>query len=332
MAEYIWLDGHEPTAQLRSKTKILDGVVYKLEQIPDWGFDGSSTEQAPGDKSDCVLKPVSFFVDPIRGDHNLLVMCEVWNADGTVHRTNTRAMLRELAERTKGQEPWFGIEQEYTLFQSDKPAGWPDDGYPEPQGKYYCGVGADKVAGRPLVEAHMKACMQAGLSICGINAEVMLGQWEYQIGPLGPLEVADQMWVARWLLARLGEDYGMTISFDPKPIKGDWNGTGAHTNFSTKAMREIGGMKAIEEACLKLGPNHDRHVAVYGAGNDQRLTGRHETCSIKQFKYGVSDRGASIRIPLFTAQHGYGYLEDRRPAGNCDPYEVCSALLETVCA
>lgn len=332
MAEYIWLDGHKPTPHLRSKTKILDGVVYKLDDIPMWGFDGSSTEQAEGKSSDCVLKPVHYVLDPIRGDHHILVMCEVYHADGMPHPTNTRSRLREITERVRSYEPWFGIEQEYTLFENGKPAGWPDDGYPEPQGKYYCGVGKDRIAGRTLVEAHLLACLKAGVRIAGINAEVMLGQWEFQVGPLSPLQVGDELWIARWLLARLGEEYGLRVSFDPKPVRGDWNGAGAHTNFSTKAMRENGGMRAIDEACQKLAPRHDRHIAVYGVGNEERLTGLHETCHITQFRYGAFDRGASIRIPLYTVQNGHGYLEDRRPAANCDPYLVCGAILETVCS
>ena len=330
-AEYIWMDGHEPTQKLRSKTKVFEGPLNSLDDLPLWGFDGSSTNQAAGEDSDCMLKPVSYVPDPIRGGDDVLVMCEVMNADGSVHATNTRAHLRKIDEKFNDQESWFGIEQEYTFFQGRVPLGWPEGGYPAPQGPFYCGVGADEVYGRDIVEEHLELCLDAGLEISGINAEVMPGQWEYQVGPLGPLDVADQLWISRWLLYRIAEDYGVSATLHPKPVKGDWNGAGAHTNFSTKSMREQGGIKVIEAACESLGKKHDDHIAVYGAHNEERLTGLHETCSIKDFRYGVSDRGASIRIPMATANDGKGYLEDRRPSANMDPYEVCSILIETTC-
>jgi glutamine synthetase len=330
-AEYIWMDGHKPTEKLRSKTKILNEKVNNVNDLPMWGFDGSSTMQATGQNSDCLLEPVKFISDPIRGGNNIIVLCEVFNADGTVHKTNTRAGLRELTKKNKEQESWFGIEQEYTLFQGIKPLGWPDNGFPAPQGGYYCGVGADEVFGRPVVEAHMEACINAGLEISGINAEVMPAQWEFQIGPLDALEAADQTWLARWLLYRIGEDFKVSATLHPKPVSGDWNGAGAHTNFSTKTMREDGGMKVIEEACEKLSKKHAEHMAVYGAHNEERMTGLHETCKIDEFRFGVSDRGASVRIPMATAKDGKGYLEDRRPAANMDPYLVCAKLIETVC-
>ena len=332
MVEYIWIDGNQPTAKLRSKTKVVDGKVSSVKDLPEWGFDGSSTMQAEGNFSDCLLRPVYIVMDPLRGSDNILVMCEVFNSDGSVHSSNKRARLRRLNDIHAAEESWFGIEQEYTFFDGIKPLGWPDNGFPAPQGGYYCGVGSDEVFGRDIVEEHMEACINAGIMISGINAEVMPGQWEFQIGPLSPLKAADEVWLARWLLYRIGEDYNVSATLHPKPVSGDWNGAGAHTNFSTKSMRQPGGIKIIEEACKKLAKTHDKHIKIYGSSNEQRLTGDHETCSMEEFKYGVSDRGASIRIPMQTANDGYGYLEDRRPSANMDPYLVCAALIDTVCS
>jgi glutamine synthetase len=325
-AEYIWIDGTEPTPLLRSKTKILpDGA-----DLPIWGFDGSSTNQAEGHKSDCVLQPVFSCPDPIRGGDHKLVMCEVYNVDGNPHPSNTRALLRPVAERFAGQEPIFGIEQEYTFFKGTRPLGFPDSGgYPGPQGPYYCGVGQDEIYGRPLVEEHLDACLRAGLGISGINAEVMPGQWEFQVGPLSPLEVSDQLWIARWLLNRIGEDHDISVTLDPKPVRGDWNGAGAHTNFSTNKMRED--YDAVIAACEALGKNWEEHVHNYGFGIEHRLTGLHETAPWNEFSYGVSDRGASVRIPWQVEKDGKGYIEDRRPNANCDPYVTTKLIIETCC-
>ena len=332
-AEYIWIDGTEPTAKIRSKTKIVHkDAPSSVEDLPIWGFDGSSTNQATGDKSDCVLKPVFMCPDPIRGGDNLLVMCEVFLVNDTPHPTNTRAALRETAAKFAAQEPMFGIEQEYTFFKGGRPYGFPETGFPAPQGGYYCGVGADEIFGRDVVEAHTDACLEAGLEISGINAEVMVGQWEYQIGPLGPLEASDQIWVSRWLLYRIAEEFDVMVTLDAKPVKGDWNGAGAHTNFSTKAMREDGGWDKIIAGCEALGKKADLHIANYGYDIESRLTGAHETQRYDQFSYGVSDRGASIRIPWQCEIDRKGYLEDRRPNANCDPYVVTRLMVDTICS
>lgn len=343
LAEYLWLDGEKPTARIRSKTRVFElptGSEVDLVCFPAWNFDGSSTYQAEGGNSDLLLQPVNYVRDPIRGAGNYLVLCEVFDANGAPHATNTRARLRAALEAGGAdEEPWVGFEQEYTLFREGVPLGFPVNGYPSPQGPFYCSVGADRAFGRDLVEAHAAACLEAGLMIYGINAEVMPGQWEFQIGYRGvdsesadPLNVADHLVFARWLLSRLGERYGLVASFDPKPVEGDWNGAGAHTNFSTRAMRDPEhGLAVIRGAIRKLSERHDTHIAHYGAGLHKRLTGLHETCSIDEFRGGVADRGASIRIPRQVEQNGCGYLEDRRPGANCDPYRVCTVLLETIC-
>ena len=325
-AEYIWIDGQRPTGKLRSKTKIVpDG-----QEPPLWGFDGSSTEQAPGDSSDCVLRPIKTVPDPIRGGDDVLVLNEGLNVDMTPHESNTRAACVETAERYEDHEPWFGIEQEYTFFKDGRPHGWPIGGFPAPQGGYYCGVGADEIWGRDIVEAHTDACIKAGLSISGTNAEVMIGQWEFQIGPLGPVDVADEIWLARWLLYRVAEDFDISAHLTPKPVEGDWNGAGAHTNFSTREMRES--YDPIIAACEALGKKADLHIQAYGAGIERRLTGLHETAPWTEYSYGVSDRGASVRIPWQVAKEGKGYIEDRRPNANMDPYVVTRLITDTVCS
>lgn len=348
-AEYIWLDGKKPTAGIRSKTKVLNvqhGINFKqlhenidspeikeAFRVPVWGFDGSSTEQATGDRSDCVLKPVRVYLDPLRNESSLfpslLVLNEVNLIDGQPHPTNMRAALRETAKKHAAEEFWFGIEQEYTLFSAGLPLGFPNGGFPEPQGKYYCGVGADRAFGRELVERHLAACLKADVLIAGINGEVMPGQWEYQIGPADALRVADDLVVARWLLSRIGEEYGISVSLDAKPMEGDWNGAGAHTNFSTRRMREDAA--CFPEIIEKLRAHHEEHIKVYGDGIEKRLTGKHETCSYREFRSGVSDRGASIRIPWQVARDGKGYLEDRRPCANIDPYVALDKIIRTVC-
>ena len=323
-AEYIWIDGSVPTPKLRSKTRI----VNEGDPLPIWGFDGSSTNQAPGGRSDCVLRPVFDCPDPVRGGNNILVMTEVLNTDLTPHESNTRAACAEVAEKYAEQEYIFGIEQEYTFFKGARPLGFPEHGIAAPQGGYYCGVGADEIFGRPVVEEHLEACLTAGLDISGINAEVMPGQWEFQVGPIPALDVSDQLWIARWLLYRVGEPHDINATLYPKPARGDWNGAGAHTNFSTSAMR------SSYDACIKaaeaLGTRHDLHIANYGFGIEERLTGLHETCSYKEFRYGVSDRGASVRIPWQVEREGKGYIEDRRPNANMDPYVVTRLVMETV--
>ena len=338
--EYLWLDGYN-TPNIRSKTRYIDlrskeGKI-SADDIPEWGFDGSSTEQADGKNSDCILKPVSIYnntIDKVAEGNSYIVMCEVFNTDGTPHESNTRHTLRDSLFENEDKQFWFGIEQEYTIMdsQSRRPLGWPDYRfeYPEPQGRYYCGVGGDVVRKRNLVHNHAMACITSGISLCGTNAEVMMGQWEYQIGPNDPLTICDSLWVARYMLEVLAEDEDVYISLDPKLIKGDWNGSGAHINFSTKFMREKGGKEYINEVCKSLEDKHEDHIDNYGVGNEQRLTGDHETQHISIFSYGESDRGASIRIPPSTSTDYKGYLEDRRPASNMDPYLAISKLVDTV--
>ena len=324
--EYIWLDGYSPTQNMRSNTMVRNNFSGKLEDCPIWNFDGSSTKQAEGGSSDCLLKPVAIFPDPMR-ENGYLVMTEVLNPDSTPHESNGRATIDD-----DDDDFWFGFEQEYFIMdvETQLPLGFPLGGYPGPQGLYYCSVGGKNTHGRSFVEDHADLCIAAGINFEGINQEVACGQWEFQLFAKGAKTAGDELWVARYLLDRLTENYGYYIEYHPKPIKGDWNGSGMHANFSDTKLRESGDEAVFHEVCKAFGKNIDRHMRVYGAHNELRLTGLHETQSIDQFSYGVSDRGASIRIPITTVEDGWkGRLEDRRPASNGDPYKIASAIVKT---
>lgn len=325
--EYIWLDGYEPVANLRGKTKIEDFDHFpSLEELPVWGFDGSSTKQAEGKSSDCQLKPVACYPDTTR-KNGVLVMCEVLLPDGSPHPTNARATIVD------DPDTWFGFEQEYFLYQDGSPLGFPKDGYPEPQGKYYTGVGFNQVGdvARQIVEEHLDLCLDAGINHEGINAEVAKGQWEFQIFGKGSKTAADQVWMARYLLQRLCEGYGVDVEYHCKPLQGDWNGSGMHSNFSTAYMRETGGKDYFESLMGAFEKYANEHIAVYGPDNHLRLTGLHETQSIDKFNYGIANRGASIRVPHAFVNNGYkGYLEDRRPNSAGDPYKIASRILQTI--
>ena len=325
--EYIWLDGYTPTQNMRSKTKVVENFDGTLDGCPVWCFDGSSTKQAMGDASDCLLKPVAIFTDPSR-ENGYLVMTEVLNSDGTPHKSNARAKIDD-----DDNDFWFGFEQEYFIMDVDTelPLGFPRGGFPGPQGLYYCSVGGKNTHGRNLVEEHADLCIQAGLNFEGINQEVACGQWEFQLFAKGAKKAGDELWIARYLLDRLTEDYNYYIEYHPKPVKGDWNGSGMHANFSNTTLRECGSQETYEIICESFRPVTKEHIDVYGAYNDQRLTGLHETASINDFSYGVSDRGASIRIPIITVEQGWkGWLEDRRPASNSDPYKIAGRIIKTV--
>jgi len=326
--EYIWLDGYKPTQSLRSKTKIVKDFSGKLEDAEQWSFDGSSTEQAPGGSSDCLLKPVYIVKDPQR-KNAYLIMNEVLNADGTAHVSNGRALIED-----DDNDFWFGFEQEYFLWntKTNKPLGFPEGGFPGPQGPYYCSVGAGNAYGRDIIEEHLDACLDAGINVEGINAEVATGQWEFQIFSKGAKQAGDQIWLARYLLERIGEKYAVSINWHCKPLGDlDWNGSGMHANFSNSLLRNAGKKEIFDKVCEAFRPVIKEHIAVYGADNHLRLTGKHETASINDFSYGVSDRGASIRIPVTVPAKGWkGYLEDRRPNSAADPYKVAARIIQTV--
>ena len=325
--DYIWLDGYTPVPNLRTKCCIKEYDSFpEVADLPLWGFDGSSTQQAEGSDSDCILKPVAVYPDKTN-DQQALVMCEVMLPNGDPHPSNTRATILD------DEGAWFGFEQEYFLTQNGVPIGFPNEGYPEPQGEYYCGVGFKNVSalGRKITEEHLWQCIHAGINHEGINAEVAKGQWEFQVFGKGSKKAADDVWVARFLLLRLCEQYGVDIDWHCKPLAGDWNGSGMHSNFSTTYMRETGGKEYFEALMAAFEANCEEHIAVYGPDNHLRLTGLHETQSIDKFSYGIADRGASVRVPHAFAQNDYkGYLEDRRPNSQGDPYAIASRILQTI--
>ena len=322
--EYIWMDGYTPEPNLRSKTKVLTSETEpELESLPIWNFDGSSTEQAEGNYSDCLLKPVKLIRDPQR-KNGYLVLCEVLNPDMTPHSSNTRSSIKDNSNM------WVGFEQEYFIYDGKLPLGH-TKGDMKPQGEYYCGIGSDNVSGRNIVEHHLDICLSAGLNVTGINAEVALGQWEFQVMGKGTLDSCDQLILCRYLLQRVAETYNVKIEYHPKPLQGDWNGSGLHTNFSNKKMREVGGKEYFESIFNMFDVNHTKHIENYGSDNEYRLTGKHETQSIDKFSWGISDRGSSIRVPQATVNNGWkGYVEDRRPASNGDPYRIMKVISESV--
>ncbi len=357
IGEYIWIGGN---GELRSKTR----TISMQGPPPDWGFDGSSTEQASGEHSDCVLKPVKWRKDPIRGTPSMLVLCEVYDSEGNPDKNNYRTKALDAFRLCSDQFPLFGIEQEYTLMKDGEYLGWSIQDYegasgpkhigrrictglrPPKQGPFYCGVGGGKEYGAEVAEMHMFGCLVAQLKWCGKNSEVMPGQWEFQVGPALPIDVADDLWLARFLLHKVAAKRGYTVTFDAKPHP-KLNGAGAHTNFSTQAMRSDGGLEHCTKAAKALGLNviEDQNCGVeegkvyatktfpkeYGSDYKKRLTGEHETCSYNEFKYGVADRTASIRIPLHVSNTGAGYIEDRRPCAYADPYRVVAYMMKICC-
>ncbi|CAD8152615.1 unnamed protein product [Paramecium pentaurelia] len=333
LAEYIWIDG--TGLSLRSKTKVFHHEIKQLSDLEWWTYDGSSTEQANTKWSEIYLKPVVYVRDPFRGAPHLLVLCETYLPDKkTPARYNFRWLAQEIMEKAKEFNPWFGIEQEYYLLKRTGtthtwPLGWPNGGFPYPQGRYYCSIGERNNFGRALAEAHQRACLNAGLKLAGINAEAAPSQYEFQIGIAQGIEAGDHLWLARYILERIGEEFGIDINYDPKPIKGNWSGSGAHFNYSDSKTRGEGGYQYILKTLIpELEKYHEQSLFLYGSNNIDRLTGAHETSEYGKFTWGDGSRGGSVRIPIITKELGQGYFEDRRPAANIDPYLVGSVLVD----
>ena len=314
--------------------------ILKPDLYEDWTYDGSSTAQRTGEDSDVILKPVYVCLDPFRKAPNVLVLCATYFSNGEPTPSNRRDAAEKIFLEYTGHHPWYGIEQEFFIMTPDPsmsstitsttPMGFGGVPGPNPQGQYYCSVGAQNAFGRKIAEQAYHLALEASLCCSGMNAEVAPGQWEIQIGPVEGIDAGDQLIVLRYIMQRVGEIHNVQINLHPKPIKGDWNGSGCHTNFSTKKMRDPGGYKEILKAIDKLSLKHREHMAIYGAFNIDRLTGSHETARFDTFSHGVANRACSIRIPRNVEIAQKGYLEDRRPASNMDPYHVISQILKSV--
>ena len=354
ICEYIWLDKWN---KLRSKTKVLHNWNLQDKGMPMWNYDGSSTGQAQGNDSEIFIKPVKIVPDPFRQHPNaLLVLCDNWIIDKeesnneTVykpHPGNTRYKTHQLFKNNHVNEenPWFGFEQEFFFtkftqhptcgFYQDIPLGMHTlDGKEwvalsgETQQKYYCGTGSKYVFGRKLADEVVMRLLYSNITCTGLNFEVAPGQCEFQIFGEN-IDAADSLILFRYILQRSAEEYEYDINYHPKPMEGDWNGSGCHTNFSTKTIRNNNSWDTIEQYISCLKENHNIHIENYGADNKKRLTGKHETASWEKFTSGIADRGASIRIPSQTFYNKSGYIEDRRPSSNCDPYVVMYHLINT---
>jgi glutamine synthetase len=323
--EYLWLDGN---GNRRSKTKILKYTIYNIDNIPIWNCDGSSTGQADSNgNTEVILKPCNYFLNPLTTSNAMdcdcfIVLCETFDVNMNPLPSNHRDNAVKIFNKCLNEEPWFGIEQEYIMIHKN------NDSFLE-EGRHYCGTQLNSVE-RKIAEEHMRACLYAKIKYAGLNSEVTNHQWEYQIGTCLGIEGGDHLTVANFLLERIAEKYNVAICYHPK-LYHDKNGTGCHTNFSTSRTRSDDGIEEIYRCIEKLKYKHTTHISVYGEGNDKRLTGIHETSSYTQFSFGVGTRNTSVRIPTQVAKDGCGYFEDRRPAGNCDPYQVTSVIFQTCC-
>merc|ERR1712178_526649 len=300
-------------------------------------YDGSSTCQAATESSEILLRPKKIIKDPFRREHHLIALCDTYNVDGTPALASFRYLAEKVFKDADAEDTWFGIEQEYILYSVESgnmkyPIGWGKHGYNAPQGMYYCGVGAGYIYGRAIAEDHIRACTWAGLNIAGLNAEVFPGQWEYQVGVCKGISICDELWMSRYILQRICEENGLLAEFRPKPEEGDWNGSGCHTNYSTNSTRDPKvGWDTFMAYCDSLKTHHAGAMEVYGTGNEKRMTGAHETAKFDEFTYGIGARGCSVRIGNDAKRDGCGYMEDRRPSSNIDPYLSCSALADITC-
>ncbi|KAJ8321547.1 hypothetical protein KUTeg_000903 [Tegillarca granosa] len=336
LVEYVFLN--HTRHRVHSKTRVLDYEPQKAEDCPLWDVYMFKTFEGVEPRKEMILKPVAMYRDPFRRGRNKIALCELWETMEKPAGVNTRRSCAELLKKVEEEGVWFGMEQEYFIMgDNGLPLNWDKD----PKAinlNFHTGVGLCKTAGyeRELAEFHFQACLYAGLKMYGINREDSPSQWEYQIGPCEGIDLADQIVISRYLLWRTGEFYGVEISMDTKPAVSPENApnqsNGGHMNFSTTRMRKEGGIKYINEAVeiLRNSPQVMSHYDLHGGkDNAKRLTNAYFVPGM-DFTTGIGDKYSSVRIPTLVALQGKGYLEDRRPCANADPYEVCETLTRTL--
>ncbi|XP_063926186.1 glutamine synthetase 2 cytoplasmic-like [Zophobas morio] len=327
-ATYIWIDG--TGENLRAKNRILDFTPNSYKECPNWDFDGSTTFLADDPKhSDIILCPIALYNDPFQRGTNKLVLCETYTSDGKPTKSNSRHCCMTFLNQVCDKEPRFGFKQTCMFMDADKrPFGWPKQlGYPCPTESHCYSVGADKALGRELIECVCRCCLYSGLELGASHPAVVPSQWQVGLEPTAGIRAADELWILRYFLQRIGEIFGVVVSFEPK-LYPSWKGSGCHTKFSTKEMRNEGGYKFMEEAMKKLATEHEKHMDVYdirGCHNKQ-LDGDHST-----FRWGVADRTGCVRIPKKVEMDKKGYFEDMRVPANADPYKVVSIFVRTLC-
>lgn len=330
--EYIWLGGN---SEFRSKVKFTNDIIDHDDDYmepPDWNYDGSSTNQATGNNSEVILRPVKKYRNPYNptNQYDYFVLCDTWVYDDNInlvpHSTNTRVIAERIFNNFNNDKPIFGIEHEFFVFNGDKPLGFTGGD----QGQYYCSVGSKNAFGREFLNNVSDLCKNIDINVTGYNLEVAPGQMEIQLCAEG-INAGDDSMMLKYILEREGEKYGYTINWSAKPLEGNWNGSGCHVNFSTEKTRAPNGYNVILDYMKKLESKHTEHINLYGLDNHLRLTGNHETSDINTFSFGIADRGCSIRIPKSTIKNNCGYFEDRRPSSSADMYLVTSKLYDSCC-
>ncbi|GJQ88142.1 hypothetical protein Trydic_g13147 [Trypoxylus dichotomus] len=330
--EYVWIDG--TGEHLRSKARTLEYIPDNHKEVPPWGCDSNASMLPVPKETDVLLVPVAMYNDPFRRSNNKLVLCDTYEFDGKPLPTNNRKSCCEALNKVCDQEIMWGLEQQYMVMDMDeRPYGWPVClGEPRRHKGYYCAVGGDKVFARELSESHYRACLYAGVQIASTHPDAVPGQWEFQIGVSPGIKGPDDLWMARYILARISEEYGLYTCLHPKRFD-NMPGCSCHVNFSTKVTRKDNGLSTLEGYMQKLSKRHEEHLRKYdpygGQQNKLRLTGKDGTSAVDNFTSGVGDKSLSVRITKETETKKKGYIEDRRPASNSDPYAVCDMVVRT---